>query len=580
MSAMAASGEHWRALARLVRAEVRTYIRLALVLTVGASLPLAGPLLVRRVVDLAASGSASTADVVGPATAYLVIAIASQFLAVFVTWLATVTAWNTANRLRLELAEHVLSLDLEFHRTHSPGELIQRIDGDITSVSDFLSKIVAKAVSALLLVLGMVVVLTVLNWRLGLGFAVYALIAGWIAGRTRDRAVGETVTEMAAHAKMYGGIEERLTAGEDLRSNRAGPHVMWRFIQDNTEVLAASMRSEKAFIAFWARVQLTLIVGVAIALGGSAWFLQAGAISLGTTLLLVQYALMLRRPLEDLVDDFDVIQKASGAMVRVGELQATRSALADNGSASPPPGALSVECVGLGFHYGDGDPILTKVNLSIPAGRTVGLVGRTGGGKTTLARLVLRLADATEGQLLLGGVPIQDLPLGELRSRVAMIPQEVHLLAGSVRENVTLFDASVSDDRVVDALTRAGLAKLVAGGIHRRLGGDELSLSAGEEQLLSMARIWLRDPDLIVLDEATARIDPKTEERLHDALAELTQGRTALIVAHRLSTLHSVDEIVVIDGGRILEHGNRASLEADPNSEYRRMLDLGLEAQR
>ncbi len=574
---MAATGDPWRALARLIAGERRRYVLLALVLTIGAALPLAGPLLVRSVVDRASGGGASTRDIVIPALAYLGLAVGSQFVAVFVAWLATISAWNTANRLRLLLAGHVLDLDLEFHRTHSPGELIQRVDGDITSVSDFLGRVVTKVASAAVLVSGMFVVLVAIDWRIGACFFIYVVVAGRLSLRTRNDAVDQSVDQMSAYARLFGGIEERLTAGEDLRSNRAGPHVMWRFIEDSAAVLAASESAERAFVRFWARVQSAITIGLGLALIGSAWLLDTGAVTVGTTLLLVQYALLLRKPLEDIVDNFNIIQKATGAMVRVDELLSIRPAVADSGTTSPPPGALSIDCSDLGFHYGDGEPILAGINLSIGAGRSVGLIGRTGGGKSTFTRVVLRLVDVTEGQLLLGGVPIGEIPLSELRRRVAMIPQEVHILAASVRDNVTLFDPAISDERVRVALRSAGLDALAEGDLDALLGADEVSLSAGEEQLLSFARIWLRDPDLIVLDEATARVDPGTEERLEKAVSQLIRGRTSILVAHRLSTLSAVDEILVIDGGRVVEHGDRSTLEGDGASEFRRLLELALE---
>ena len=208
---------------------------------------------------------------------------------------------------------------------------------------------------------------------------------------------------------------------------------------------------------------------------------------------------------------------------------------------------------------------------------SVGIIGRTGSGKTTLSRLVLRLIDATGGTLLLGGVPIEQIPLDELRRRVALVPQEVELLSGTIRDNVTLFDEGPSDEAVTTALHNVGLGILADGGIHRRLGAGGTGLSAGEAQLLALARVWLRDPDIVVLDEATARVDPATEERLEDAVARLTFGRTTLIIAHRLSTLRHVDEIVVLDHGRLVEHGNRLDLADDIDSRYRFLLDLALD---
>jgi len=171
-------------------------------------------------------------------------------------------------------------------------------------------------------------------------------------------------------------------------------------------------------------------------------------------------------------------------------------------------------------------------------------------------------------------VPIEQIPLDELRRRVALIPQEVELLSGTIRDNVTLFDDVPTDDEVVAALHHAGLAGLADGGIHRQLGAGGAGLSAGEAQLLALARVWLRQPDIVVLDEATARVDPGTEIRLETAIAHLTQARTTLIIAHRLSTLRHVDEIVVFDHGRVVEAGNRSDLAGDLFSRFRQLLDL------
>ena len=188
--------------------------------------------------------------------------------------------------------------------------------------------------------------------------------------------------------------------------------------------------------------------------------------------------------------------------------------------------------------------------------------------------MVLRLVEATGGTLRLGGVAIDEIPFAELRRRVALIPQEVELLSGTVRDNVTLFDETPTDEAVETALRNAGLGALADGGIHRELGTGGAGLSAGEAQLLALARVWLRNPDVVVLDEATARIDPVTEVLLEDAIARLTRGRTTLIIAHRLSTLRFVDTIVVLDHGRVIEHGDRAGLADDIDSRYRRLLDL------
>jgi ABC-type multidrug transport system fused ATPase/permease subunit len=221
--------------------------------------------------------------------------------------------------------------------------------------------------------------------------------------------------------------------------------------------------------------------------------------------------------------------------------------------------------------------VLRDVDVHIAAGRSVGIVGRTGSGKTTFSRLVLRLVEPTSGVVTLNGVPIADIPFSELRRRVALVPQEVELFAGTLRDNVTLFDDTRSEADVVDALERVGLGALAAAGVDRELGAGGAGLSAGEAQLLALARVWLRDPDLVVLDEATARVDPETERRLEAAVVDLMRGRTTLVIAHRLSTLKSVDEVIVFDQGRIVEHGDRADLVGDDESRFARLLAVSLD---
>lgn len=589
------SDNHWRALVDLVRPELARYSGLSAAVAVTALLPLVGPLLIGRIVDDVADGAGS-AQVVRYGLAFLAVTVAAQLISVGTTWFANTIAWRTANDLRLSLTRHVLGLDHEFHRTHTPGELIQRIDGDVTSVSDFLGRVLANIAAAVLTVIGVLVVLSVIDWRLGLMMIAYTAVGGVMLAMLRDGAIAETERTMSSSARLYGGIEERLTAAEDLRSNGAGAHAIRRFVDDATANLHHHVDEEHAFMRLWWGLQGSVAGGAVLALILGGWLVSIDAITLGSAFVLFQYVQIIRRPMEDIVDRIEMVQKASAAMVRVAKLRAERPSIVDPADPhSPPPGPLSVGFEQVDFDYGDGQPVLTGIDLELAAGRTVGVVGRTGGGKSTLSRLVLRLVDATSGTVRLGGVPITDIPLAELRHRVALIPQEVQLVHGSIRDNVTLFDPEPTDEEVADAIRQVGLESLLdesdggsgrrnggetgvdGTGIHAPLSGGGSGLSAGESQLLALARVWLRQPDLVVLDEATARIDPETEARLHLAVNRLLEGRTAIIIAHRLSTLREVDDIVVVHEGRILEFGRRVDLEADSDGRFRRLLDLALE---
>ena len=590
---MAPATSRWRALAALLRPDSRRWVGLGLSVALASGLSLAGPLVVRRIIDMAADGAAAE-QLTSLALLYLALAIATQLITVVVSWFATVTAWHTTNQIRLQLAGHVLGLDHEFHRRHTPGELIQRVDGDVTSVSDFLGRVVPRVVGAAAMVVGMVAVLAVVDWRLAIGALAYVVLSAGLIVRGRHRAVGEASDEMGAYAQLYGGIEERLTAAEDLRANGAGSHAMWRFIEESAGAMHSSVRRESAFLRLWWAVQGSVAVGSSVSLVAGALLVSNGSISLGTAFLMFQYVLLLERPLEDVVQQLETVQKANGAMVRVIDLLAERPTIIDAGTTCPAAGPLAIDFDAVSFGYAsighsslhhspadtgtsDGDRVLHQISLSIGAGRSVGIVGRTGSGKTTLSRLVVRLVEATHGQVRLGGVAIADIPMVELRRRVALIPQEVELFSGTVRDNVTLFDPDPTDQQVAGALHRVGLSALVTGGIHRELGAGGAGLSAGEAQLLALARVWLREPDLVVLDEATARIDPATEVQLETAIAELMRGRTTIVIAHRLSTLRHVDEIVVLDHGIVVEHGTREALAADTSGRFHQLLALALE---
>ncbi len=570
----------WSTLMALVRPQKFAYGGLTLALTVLALLPLFGPLLVGRAVDRAIAG-ADGAELVQLGLVYLALALAGQVTAAGVAWASTSLAWRTANDLRMQMVGHVFGLDQDFHHRNPPGALIQRIDGDITSVSDFLSQVVTAVGSAILILVGTVTILAVIDWRLALAMGTYIGVAGTVAFRYRGRLVNESEGVLSARARLYGGIEERLNAAEDIRSNGAGPHVMTRFVEDASFFLDTRIREEGAFIRLWWGLNLAIVICTVASLVLGAVMVSAGAITIGTAFVLFQYTQQIRRPLDSIVERFEVAQKAVSALNRVAKLRAERPTIVDLGTTIPPAGPLSVSFHDVDFQYFDNEPVLRSVSFDLSAGRSLGIVGRSGSGKTTLSRIVARLLEPTSGTVRLGGVPIAEIPLAELRRRVAVVPQEVQLYEGSLRDNVTLFhddtDERYGDEAVARTLNDIGLGHLLGSdneGLHRSVFDADIGLSAGESQLLALARVWLRRPDLVVLDEATARIDPRTEQVVGRAVRELLAGRTSIVIAHRLSTLQEVDDIAVFDHGELVEFGTRTELERTAGGYYRRLLDF------
>jgi ATP-binding cassette subfamily B protein len=232
------------------------------------------------------------------------------------------------------------------------------------------------------------------------------------------------------------------------------------------------------------------------------------------------------------------------------------------------------------FAYTENKGVLHGISFRLEAGKVLGLLGRTGGGKTTVARLIFRLYDPVSGSVYVNGNDVKQARLRELRQRVAYVTQDVQLFQASVRDNITLFDRTVSDERILEVMGELGLSdwlQQLPDGLDTRLRSGGRSLSAGEAQLLALTRVFLRDPGLVVLDEASSRLDPATEHLVETAIDRLLRGRTAIIIAHRLGTVHRSDDILILDGGRIAEYGERRRLLDEPTSRFHGLHQTGLE---
>lgn len=571
---------HWRALLDLVAPHRRRLTVMVIVLAVAGALPLVGPLLIAAFIDEAQSG-ATRSDLLTIAGAYVGVGIARQVMSVAVAWTATDLAWRVTNELRSTLTRHVLDLDLAFHRSTSPGELVSRVDGDVTALSDFVASFAVKAAAALVTLVGLVVVLLVRDWQVGVGLAVYLTLAIGTMFLLRNKAVDEAASEQAATGRMLGEIEERLTGADDLRSNGGGSHAVATFQRASAAVLRSSLNRERQGVALWIMSNAVFVIGGLIALGVDAALLRRGSITPGTAYLIFQYTQILRAPLSDLADETERVQRAAGGMARTLNLLGETSAIADDGAERLPAGPLSLELDGVTFTYDDEDvpvAVIDELSLTLPAGTSIGVLGRTGSGKTTLARLLLRLVEPTTGTVRLGGVALGDVPLADLRARTGVVSQDVHLFGSTIRDNLTLYDESITDVQVRAALDELDLLEWIDAmpdGLDTELGPAGSGLSAGEGQLIALTRLFLRSPDFVLLDEASSRIDPLTEQRVTRAIDRLLQGRTALVIAHRLSTVERLDEILVLDAGRIAERGPTAELRADPASHYAQLLLIG-----
>ncbi|MGH2480076.1 MAG: ABC transporter ATP-binding protein, partial [Ktedonobacteraceae bacterium] len=363
-------------------------------------------------------------------------------------------------------------------------------------------------------------------------------------------------------------------------ANGATGYVMRRFYELMRSWLPVRWRSSMGWYMMWITTLLTFALGNALALGLGAYLLSKGSISLGTVYLIFYFTNLLNDPLEQIRQQLQQLQQAGAGVARIRQLLGTQPTIVDGPGQRLPAGALTVEFREVNFHYTEDKPTLESINFSLHAGKVLGVLGRTGSGKTTLARLLLRLYDVSEGEICLGGVPLRQMAMRELRQHIGMVTQDVQLFHASVRDNLTYFNPQIRNERILEAIEDLGLLNWyhsLPDGLETLLGSDGEGLSAGEAQLLAFTRVFLADPGLVILDEASSRLDPATEQLIEQAVSKLLAGRTGIIIAHRLATIQRADEILVLEDGHVLEHDTRKELATDTTSRFYHLLQTGLE---
>jgi ATP-binding cassette subfamily B protein len=605
--------EYWALLVKYLKPQWPWAMALAILLFGSVGLQLVLPQIMQGFIDTTLAGGAlETSARAG--LMFIGIALVHQAVSVGAAYLGELVGWTATNALRTDLARHCLHLDMSFHNAHTPGEMIERIDGDVMALTNFFSRFVIQILGNLLLLVGVMVVLSVQVWQAGLVLTLYTAGVLTLVGRLANIAVPHWAAARQASADHFGFLEERLAGTEDIRSCGAMAYVMRRFY----ELMRALMRKELnagVMVNVLVNVQFTLSsVGQVLALLVGALLFRSDAITLGTVYLIYHYSqIVFWGPIRMMMFQVEDLQRAGASIERVRELLSVQTRIGtpealEHLPAAPAPGhaALSVEFEGVSFGYDtrpqqaddedtemceladvpEREAVLHDLSFSLRPGTVLGLLGRTGSGKTTIARLLFRLYDPDEGAICLGDgddgpMDIRQMPLPKLRRRVGMVTQDVQLFHATVRDNLTFFDASIADERIKEVFRYLGLwewYEALPQGLDTELASGGKGLSAGEAQLLALARVFLQDPGLVILDEASSRLDPATERLIERAMDRLLSAprRTAIVIAHRLRTVQRADEIMVLEEGRLCEHGPRAALADDPTSRFYSLLQTGL----
>jgi ATP-binding cassette subfamily B protein len=491
-------------------------------------------------------------------------ALASYAQTYLVGWVGT----RALQDLRERVFSHLQSMSIGFFTRRSPGVLISRMTNDIEALNQLVTNGVVTLFSSGLTLIGVVVIMLLLDVRLALvTFLTFPLLAvASVVFRVASHGAYRLTRERIAAVTAY--LQETISGVRVVRSFGQEPRHTAAMTELNEANREANMKTVFLNASYFPAVELLSAVGTAaiIVYGGT----QAidNAIQIGTIVAFIGYLQVFFGPIQELSQLYTTYQQGMAALDKIFELLDTEPDMVDAPGAIDP-GRLrgEIDMEGVWFGYSDGDWALEEINLHVPPGQTLALVGATGAGKSTLAKLVARFYDPQGGVVAVDGHDLRGVRQEALRRQLGIVPQEGFLFSGSVRENIAFGRPEARLDEIEAAVATVGATEFVTAlpqGIETEVGERGVQLSAGQRQLVAFARALLAEPRILILDEATSNVDVRTERTIERGLERLLAGRTAIVIAHRLSTIRRAGKIVVLEGGRIAESGTHEELiEAD-----------------
>ncbi len=531
---------------------------------------IAQPYLLKKAIDEhIAIGRLAGLDRVG--LAYLGVLLgqyASSFAQIYLTQLIGQRGMNT---LRMRVHEHVLSLSASFFDRTPVGRLMTRMTSDIEALNEMFASGLVSLLGDMIRLIFILVAIFGIDWKLALFsmgtapvlFGIAAFFRRWV----RD-AFREIRTKLA---RLNAFLQEHLSGIKVVQAFAQEARIDREFDAINLDYRRANARAITADAALYSIVEA---VG-AIAVAGLLWHggnrIAGGTLTFGVLVAFVEYLGKFFAPIRDLSTKYTVMQQAMAAAERVFTLLDTNEPDAPSvpASAAAPSAGPLIELDHVSFGYRADRPVLDDVSLSIAAGETLAIVGATGAGKSTIIKLLPRLYDLQGGTIRVGGVDVRTLAPRALRRRIVVVSQDVFMFSGTLRANIALGDDALTDEQLLTAARRVGADRVVANrpdGLDARVLERGVNFSSGERQLIAFARALARDPEILILDEATASVDPETERAIERGIGELMLGRTSIVIAHRLSTVQRASRIVVINRGHVAEEGTHEALLARGDS--------------
>ena len=468
--------------------------------------------------------------------------------------------------LRNSLFRHLQRLSLGYYERNRAGVIISRLTNDIDALDQLVTEGVTSLLKNTLLLLGSIVILFTLDWHLALATLIVmpALIVATAMFRSRSTLAYRAVRERLG--LVTATLAEDIAGMRVLQSFTREDPAMRNFHEVNANYRQANHRTVVLSGVYFPTVDFLSTAATAIVLGFGGYLVSGGDMTVGTLFAFIGYLANFFDPVQDLSQFYNTYLSATAALDKIMEVLEEEPEVVDVPGAEPLPhisGHVRFEDVR--FSYGDGPEVIHGLDLDVPPGTTVALVGHTGAGKSTIAKLLARFYDPREGRITIDGHDISQVAQSSLRSQLGIVPQEGFLFAGTLRENIAFARPDASPEDVIAAAQAVGadaFARELEDGYETQLGERGVRLSLGQRQLVAFARALLADPRILILDEATSSVDVGTEQRIEHALRRLLVGRTAFIIAHRLSTIRRADCIVVLEHGRVVEQGTHEELLA------------------
>ena len=525
---------------------------------------IAGPWLVKYAIDDGISerdsGPLRTAAIV-----FFVLAVARPLTQRWIVLLSARAGEGFLADLRTATFDRLQELSLSFFEREKAGVLVSRLTADVQSLTMFVRMALVEIVTNLILLVVTIGVLLALSPKLLL-FALASvpiIVVAWAIYHRRSRpaylAIRDSIAETLA------ALQERFAGVRVIQSFRRERDAFATYDEKNQVQIAAWKHASYVNTGFFPMTSLAQGLGLTSVLVGGAILYDRGEVTIGTVAAFVLYVTSLFEPMARLAEWFSELRSGQAALAKIVGVLETPVTVSERTGARPLPADGQAAASEVGFSYEEGRPVLEEVAMAVRPGERVALVGPTGAGKSTLAKLLTRKYDPVGGAVAFGEIDLRDASLASLRERIVFVPQEGHLFSGSIADNVRLAQPGASDEDVESALRRLGALERferLPDGLATDVRTRGVRLSAGERQLVSLARVLLADPSVIVLDEATSSVDPGTERAVERALAEISKGRTVITIAHRLSTARRADRIAVLDQGRLVELGSHDDLVA------------------